>query len=168
MAITIEDGTGLSNAEAYVSVADCDTYHSNRGNAAWTGADSVKEEALRKATAYLEGIYAQRFVGTKGSSTQALSWPRENAYDRDGVLISGNALPQALVDAQAELALRALSGDLAPDVSNPGAIRRKRSKVGPIETETEYSGGASDAKSYRLVGLLLRPILTHGRGTIRA
>ena len=36
MALIVEDGTGLANAESYVSVADATTYHTNYGNTAWT------------------------------------------------------------------------------------------------------------------------------------
>jgi len=35
MSIVIEDGTGLSTAEAYISVADAVIYHTARGNSSW-------------------------------------------------------------------------------------------------------------------------------------
>ena len=35
MAIVCEDGTGLSTAETYITVADATTYHTARGNSAW-------------------------------------------------------------------------------------------------------------------------------------
>ena len=74
MALVVEDGTGLSTAESYISVADADTYHSDRGNALWTGTDAVKEEALRQATEYLDATYDWK--GSISLTTQALNWPR--------------------------------------------------------------------------------------------
>jgi len=35
MALVTEDGTGLSTAESYISVADATTYHTARGNSSW-------------------------------------------------------------------------------------------------------------------------------------
>lgn len=32
MPLIVEDGTGLPDAEAYISVADADAYHDARGN----------------------------------------------------------------------------------------------------------------------------------------
>ena len=53
MTLVIEDGTGKSNAESYISVADADTYHSNRGNTDWAALTTAeKERLLRIATDY--------------------------------------------------------------------------------------------------------------------
>jgi hypothetical protein len=46
MALIVEDGTGLANAESYVSVADATTYHANIGNTAW----AVYRQSLRDIT----------------------------------------------------------------------------------------------------------------------
>ena len=35
MALEVEDGTGKSTAESYISVADATTYHTARGNSTW-------------------------------------------------------------------------------------------------------------------------------------
>ena len=40
MALTVEDGTGLVNADAYISVADADTYFLASANATWAAATS--------------------------------------------------------------------------------------------------------------------------------
>ena len=46
MTLIVEDGTGLANAESYVSVADATTYHANIGNTAWAAitSDATKEQ----------------------------------------------------------------------------------------------------------------------------
>ena len=35
MSLVVEDGSGKSNANAYVSLEDCDGYHADMGNTAW-------------------------------------------------------------------------------------------------------------------------------------
>ena len=163
MALTVEDGTGVAGADAYCEVAAVDTYHTNRGNTAWTGSNTVKEQAIRKATDYIEARFARRFVGTRYSKAQGLSWPRTEAYDRDGFL-RDDEIPEELVEATAEYALRALSAALLPDpTSNEGAVIRVKEKVGPLEEETEYaSGSTSQLPAYPAADRKLTPILKAG------
>lgn len=43
MAFVVEDGSGIANANAYITVAYADEYFSDRGNADWAGmADDTK------------------------------------------------------------------------------------------------------------------------------
>ena len=162
MALIVEDGTGLSDAESFLSVADADSYFSKHGEpSAWTAATTAaKEAALRLATQYLCTVYHQRWKSVRTYEEQALDWPRAWMDDDDGYSIDSDELPQRLKDATAEMSLRSLSATLLPDVDNPGAIKRERVKVGPIEDEVEYtSGGKSQLIRYRLVDLLLAPYI---------
>ena len=118
MTLVVEDGTGKVNAESYVSVTDADTYHSNLGNADWTGVTAVKEAALRKATQYMQQMYSDRWTGYRNTSTQALDWPREYVEIkglRYTEYVEDTDIPQEMVNACAALAVRALSDDLIPD-----------------------------------------------------
>lgn len=160
MALVVEDGTGLTNAESFISVANADARHTALGNTAWTGADAVKEAALRKATNYMEGAYRQAWKGTKWTRTQALSWPRFNAYV-DGWLIDGNIVPAEVANACADLALKALSEELAPDLER--AVIRE--KIGPIETE--YSASLPQSKRFRAIDMMLGPYLKAGGSSAR-
>jgi hypothetical protein len=169
MSLVVEDGTGLSTAESYVSVTDADTYHSNRGHTTWTGTDAVKEAALRVATAYIDGTYRRRFVGTKYSAEQALAWPRSGAVDADGWPIDEDVIPQALKDATAEAALRELvtPGSLNPDLSAGGAVESKRVKAGPVETETTYRSNATVGRTtFDLLDQILSSILIGSKYSI--
>jgi hypothetical protein len=78
MALIVEDGTGLANAESYVSVAAATTYHANVGNTAWAAitSDTTKEQLLRKATDYMVAQYRLQYAGCRRYSTQSLDWPR--------------------------------------------------------------------------------------------
>jgi hypothetical protein len=56
MALIVEDGTGRADAESYVSVADADTYHANRGElrrGRRSAPPPSKEQLLRQATEYM-------------------------------------------------------------------------------------------------------------------
>lgn len=154
MAIVIEDGSGLANAEAYISVADADTYFSLRGNAAWAAlTETQKEQALRRAVDYMTAVYGQRWKGERSSATQALDWPR------DGVLgVASDVVPVAVGRANAELAVRASAGDLLAD---QGA-QVKQETVGPISVT--YADGARQWIRYAMVDGLLAGLLRDGGG----
>jgi hypothetical protein len=149
--MTVEDGTGLSTANSYASVAEADAYHTLRGNTAWTGADEVKEAALIRATSYITGEYSSRWPGYRSSATQALDWPRSEALDSDGYYQSG--VPVAVKVATIEAALLELvtAGTLTESQDRGGAIVRE--KVGPIETE--YSDNAPTGTVYPTIKLAL-------------
>jgi len=161
--IVVETGVGLTNANSYLSVVDADTYHANHsGSTVWSGAaEADKEKALRLATQYLDVKYTWK--GLKKLRTQVLSWPRHDVYDSDGHHVSNNAIPQALKDACAELALRVIQGDtLLGDIDEPGEIKSEDVKIGPIEESVVYVGGKSQVKEYPLIKAILKPLVKSG------
>lgn len=139
MSLIVEDGTGKSDSESYISVSDADTYHSNRGNTDWAALTTTeKEQLLRGATDYMVAVYRLRWDGYRYVNTQALDWPRIYVPVRD--ICSVNAYPEyvdfdivptQVKNACAELALKANTETLLDDLSQ-GTIREK---VGPIEVE---------------------------------
>lgn len=152
MALVVEDGTGLADAEAYIAVADADAYHAARGNAAWAAlATEAKEAALRLGADYMGAVYGLRWCGARLTTTQALDWPR----DAEGV-------PAAVVRANAELALRASAGALLAD-QGPAV---KSETVGPLSVT--YMDGARQSMRYALVDALLQSasLLCGGYGRI--
>ncbi len=164
--LTTEDGSARADAESLLSVADALTYHANRGNAAWALlSTAAQEQALRKATDYIQGVYGLRWGGYRVSQTQALDWPRYQVVRRD-VLAShvvqywpSNEVPAGVKRACAELALRASAGDLNPD--NSQAIKRKRVE-GAVEIE--YQDYSTSAPSYPAIDSALGPYLATGGG----
>lgn len=170
MALTVEDGTIVPGAQSYVSAADATTYHAARLNTAWTGTDAVKEAALRKAAAYLDGKHRRRWKGQRTSPTvQEMEWPRSGVRIVDAFtgdwppsgfdseyygFLASDTIPQRLKDAQCELALRALAADLAPDFD--GAV--KSQTVDVISTEY-FPGAGPGSKTYQIVDHLLSDLL---------
>lgn len=165
MSLIVETGAIVAGAESYISVADADTYHSNRGATVWaTLTTAEKEQALRKATDFMIQAYRQRWKGTRMSATQALDWPRAWVYlgpnDEFPNLVADDVVPTEVKNACASLALRASSADLAPDLSQG----KKRVKVGPIETE--YDPYSPQSKRYAAIDAMLAPYLANGAGHI--
>jgi len=159
MAIVVEDGAGLSTAETYTTVAEATAYHAARNNTAWAAlaTDALREAALRKATEYLDAVYRSRWQGLKYTETQALDWPRQGVVV-DSWSVGYDTIPEAIKRACAELALKASSADLAPDLTQ-GVTREK---VGPIEVE--YDKSSPQATRYRAIDQMLAPFLTSGGG----
>jgi len=160
MAFVVEDGTGLANANSYASAATADAYFSDRGVSSWTGSSTIKEQALVRATDYIERMFGSRFIGYPFVDTQALSFPRVIAYETE--------MPVAVVRACCEYALRALSAKLMPDPKQDASgfpIRLKKTVVGPIETSLEFLSSSPDIqRDYPDGDLLLKPyLLDNGR-----
>jgi len=156
MAFTVETGTGIADANAYDTVANIDTHHADRGTSDWTNFTTPeKQQAIVRASDYIDKRFGRRFVGVRSTKGQGLEWPRLSAFDQDGFLLSAiDAIPRQLLKAVAEYALRAaVCGILAPDPPLPvpkqdpadmgnrpeqaetGQLTRKREKVGPLEED---------------------------------
>lgn len=160
MALIVEDGSGLVDAEAYISVADASAYFAARDNATWAALSApAQEAALRRGAEYLDAVYGQRWQGSRLTAAQALTWPRAGVVV-DGYSLDGSPLPVALVRANAELALRASSGDLLGD---QGA-QVTQETVGPISVS--YADGARQNTRYALVEAMLAALLAYGAGRI--
>lgn len=151
MALVTEDGTGLSTAESYASVAEADTRLANLGLTIWAPLlTAEKEQALRRSTQYLEQAYRENWKGYRLHKLQALSWPRWSVMD--GIYpVDSDSVPQKVKDACIDLAFKAAAGDLNSDLSQIVV----REKVGPIETE--YLPGARQTTRYYDVEILLQP-----------
>lgn len=159
MTLIVETGDGLANADSYISVADADARHAALGNSGWTGADAVKESALRRATEYLEQAYSSRWKGTRLMRAQALSWPRYGV-EADGYALPSSTVPAGIANVCADLALQALSGPLNPNLER-GIVREK---VGPLETE--YDRNSPQATRYRAVDMALAVFLKSSGATV--
>ena len=160
MAFTVEDGTGVTGANAYIAVSFFKTHHADRGNTAYVDfTDPQIQSAIIRSSDYVDKRFGRRFVGVRQKKEQGLEWPRLSAFDQDGFLLTSiDEVPRQLQKAVAEYALRALiCGVLAPDPLPPvpkqdltdssgtrntdvvtGEIQRKRERVGPLEEETWY------------------------------
>ncbi|WP_273522368.1 DnaT-like ssDNA-binding protein [Rhodosalinus sediminis] len=156
MTLTVEDGSGRPDADAFVTVAVCDAYHAARGRAAWAAAtEEAREQAIRRATAYLSTA-----IGWKGRPRrprkQALAWPRVWVTDGEGYSVATDRIPPEIAQATAEVALRELErpGAMTPDYT-PNA-REEAVQIGPISVR--YAEGAQQAEGARPILLVVRDL----------
>lgn len=189
MAFVVEDGTGISNANAYISVAFYRAYFADRGKDVSAQTDEQVQGYIVRATDYVEQRFGSQYQGTRKTLTQSLGMPR-TGMTYDGVRLSADAIPALFQMGIAEYSNRASKyADLAPDapvlfardaanggtIPAAGAVIAESKKVGPIEKSTEYADptAASNAwtlPAYPAADALIAPFLTGGgRGrTIRA
>jgi len=167
MALIVEDGTVVVGAESYLTVSAADTYHANRGNTAWTDLDTpVKEQSLRKATDFMVQNYRTRWAGYRFNVSQPLDWPRAwvpirdvpSGYGAFSAFVSNIIVPDAVKNACAELALKAATAELAPDLSQVVT----REKIGPIEVD--YQPYSPQQKRYVAIDGMLALLLLPGSG----
>ena len=171
MSLIVEDGTGKSDAESYINVADADTYHTNRGNTDWIELTTTKkEQLLRKATDYLVQVYRMRWKGVRVSATQALDFPRNfmEREDYEASTINGyqmlggfyyypsDDVPVEVANSCAELALKGNSEILSPDLTR-ATIREKVDVI-----EVEYDKSQPQYTKYRAIDNALAPYLATG------
>lgn len=159
-ALIVETGTGLTNADAYCSLAFANAYLAARGYVSWAArSDGERDQAIRRATDYMLGRYRYRWAGRRVTDTQALDWPRDYVPRRDFTTVSTSAyyardtVPLEVQQACAELAYRAASAELNEDLQRA----KRREKIGPIEFE--YEPGSPQFRRYPSAEAKLAPFL---------
>src|SRR5262249_40434434 len=141
MTIVVEDGTGLSTANSYVSEDEADAYFDDRANDTWANSTADKEAALIRATQSLDVIYWTRFSGTKlNGRDQALQWPRTGATDVLGNVIDSDEIPVEIKQATFELAVREA---VTPGSTDPD-LERAVQHVAAGSVQVTFAANASD------------------------
>ena len=122
---------------SYIDATAGDAYFADRLRATdWSGATAGdKDIALVMAATVIDG---QEFVGAITSTTQAMAWPRACVADAECRAITDTTVPQAITDAQAEMAMALLRADLTLDAKNKGVRRIRESVAGAIEVDKTY------------------------------
>ena len=156
MALTLvkEDGTGLSNANSYASVADGDAYFEGHLYAtAWTAATSgTKAAALVMATRLVDTQF--QFNGYRANEDQALQWPRERCPDPDrnavtsslqspvlSSFVPSDEVPKGVANAVCEMARELLIVDRTAAPPGEGISSTQSSSA------THDSAGGSSSQS---------------------
>lgn len=169
MAFTVEDGTGLEDANAFVGVTDFVSYWAERGLDLSDLDGELVQAAIVKATDYMELRFALKWKGIKLSIDQGIGWPRKYVYNREGAVVASDSVPKKVKAACYEYAKRALDAALLPDpVDNPNIIS-KTETIGPISTSITYAGGVSATKlqAYPSADMLLVDFIVEAAGSYR-
>jgi len=132
MAIVVTPGA--SNANAYVTVAEADTYHERRPpvGTTWSSAtDDQKEAAILWASKLMDALW--EWNGYAVDAVQAMLWPRGGMLKRNRwEYVSTTVIPPELKDATSEFARQLLAGDRTGD-SSIETLGLTSLKAGPVE-----------------------------------
>jgi hypothetical protein len=166
MALIIEDGSGVANANSFISAASAGTYLNGR-SATWTSASTAsQEQALFIAGQYLNSL---NWKGRKTDQDNTMVWPRIDVYDCDNYLVGYATVPNNIKYAQVEAAVFYMDGyDLFSVIKRGDKLKRK--KIDVIEKEwfgSAYStkGTITGATYFGIIDGLLK-CYTKSRGTI--
>lgn len=153
---TVEDGTGVTGATTYLSLADAEQIVEDYGLAWASGAtDDEKKVALNNGSLFIDTRYPP-WKGYKRLSTQGLDWPRSGVVDEDGYVVPNTSVPEDIKRATVEAAVYYNNNDsLFPDADGDGALKAEKIKIDVIEISNEYLGSdAGSEVSKKLSGLL--------------
>lgn len=144
MALTVEDGTGVTDADSFMSLADFREF-ADGANFDIPDDDIAAEGWLRRA-AFAMGPMG--WLGRPTSATQALAWPRTGVVLRNGEVVAEDYIPRAIVYGQAMLALEMYAASLTAAQDGGGAAVTEVSvKVDVIEQTKKFALGTKNAGS---------------------
>lgn len=148
MAFEVETGDGSPTANAYISIAFFADYHTDRGRTV-PGSATAQQQAIVRATDYIDKRFGRRFRGYSQSQRQALEWPRIDAFDNDDFIL--DTIPKQLQWACAEYALITLrDGELLPNPPLPAPSQAVSDGTQASGTDTEVTSGLVTSISERV------------------
>lgn len=163
MALIVENGSLVSGANSYVTLAEARAFALSRG-VTLSATDATVEVLAVKAMDYLEAL-ADSYKGLRVSYTQALQWPRYDVVPfADGAAIPLDEIPAQLKNAQCQLIIDAVTYDLQATGAGRETIR---SKVDVIEVEYAPSGAGVVQPIFRKAHAMLAPLLERVSGGLR-
>lgn len=178
MPFTVEDGSGVPGANAYITVQEFRDHHADRGRDMTSLVDAQVQVSVVRATDYLDKRFSRRYRGVRLQKTQGLEWPRLDAYDDDDFLLADvDEIPRQLKKACAEYALRAfIYGELAPDplraapaqdLSDPQDVTQSSSVVSGLLKSISQSieGAVSESKTFLTSGELAAQLRSRTSGS---
>lgn len=129
MAFTLETGTGVTGANAFVSVAELNDYMADRGEDIYANIDSEKQAAIIKASQdYIDTFFT--FKGDSLSGTQGMQIPTDEvALNAD---IKRACCMSAILDLKGRLFVD-------PTSINTQTIVEEESRVGSLMDKTVYT-----------------------------
>ena len=154
MALTVEDGSVIANANSYTTDAELVAYAAERGlTIPAVEADRDVLQVLAKD--YIDGL---DFLGYRADpSNQYLSFPRSGVYAYDRVIAS-DEIPKELKYAQMEAAIAAYTQSLLVNESKSNVQSEKMD----VLSVSYFSGGSWTKVRLGRVMNYIRPFLNNG------
>lgn len=154
MALIIEDGTGVDNANSYITVAEARAFASLR-SLILPSSDSEVEVLIVKAFDYLESL---DYKGNHANPPQSAEFPRRDLY-LQGVLFSESQITYKLKQAQSQLTYEAVNIDLQPTGNGKEVIKEK---VDVVEVQYSEKGINVARPTFTTVNSFLKDLLKSG------
>lgn len=151
---------GGSSSDSYVTEAE---YAEYAGKLGWSVPNDVAVN-LRRAAQSIDRNF--EWPGIRQYETQTMAWPRVTSVYVDGWLIDTDVVPQAVKDAQCELAHLIDVDGLDPfdTLDATGNVKSTEAKAGPVATKTEYFDPARSSPRVVAIEGLLRPYIVGSAG----
>jgi len=127
MALVIEDGSVVTGANSYVTLAEFKTWADSR-DISYNADDNVLEAQILRAMDYIERLY---FIGNKANENQPLQWPRTEALI-DGYYADATEIPKEVKIAVYEATVVEAAGYSELEVQSRKTLRER---VGDIEVQ---------------------------------
>lgn len=135
-----DTSVGGANSTSYPTLLDATNYLTARGNASAFFALDQSDQEQRLIFGTMQLDLLATYDGTMADRTtpQALSWPRVEAYDCDGILQDSTSIPNGIKNAATELAFYYVEADR---LSTPSLLGQgiSRAKAGPLEVEASVN-----------------------------
>lgn len=145
MALTVETGAGVANANTYISLNDFRTFAEGH-NFTLTDDDDLVEGWLRRAAFAMQTL---AWKGVKVDTDNALAWPRSGVYV-DDELLAEDAIPRGIIYGQAMLAVEMYAADALETTPGGGAaVAEHTVKVDVIEESKKFNLAYRNAGSVK-------------------
>lgn len=162
MALIVEDGTIVENANSYITLEYFKEYWALRGNNLDTKTDTNLVASIIRGTQYVDSNFS--FLGNQKEEGQELTFPRINLVSREGFLITG--IPTGLKKACCEAGLLESNGTVLLESKDNG-VRKSSVTVGPIKKSLEYNSAGASGKTYYSVKSYLKPYIKSLSGSVK-
>lgn len=147
----IEDGTGLVNADSFVSVDFADNYFFSRGFSKWQELEQEKKEvALVNATDFINNYF--EWKGKRLTANQSLAFPRQSLFDNEGFALEG--VPTSVKQAVCEAIKINIDGELYETQESNGAVVSE--KIGNLQFSYDVSKKDTFATRYESINKRLK------------
>ena len=149
MAIIVENGSIVADANSYVDFTGYSAWATARGITVH-GNQAHTEEHILRAMDYIE---SQRFIGHKSTSTQSLQWPRTEVYI-DSYSVDSDEIPINLKNAVYETIVTIEDGNFYLSARERQTTQEK---IGDITVT--YKGNSGSKKETPAVSSALKKII---------
>ncbi len=158
MAVIVETGAIVPNANSYVTRAELIAYAALRGVV--IADDDATDVFLIAATDYLESFRARYKGAEVEPDLQPLAWPRDGVI-AGFVTVGSDTIPNGIKNAQLVLAMEASKGTVLLPTQKPsqGGVTLIRQKLGPLEKQFAVTPDTTTALDVPLATTALVPYL---------